>query len=220
MSLHFFSLRFLIRIMKLTNFHHGIGISLGCGVWALPFLLALYSLCQDEKIMDHDRHRPGTQQEPERTRTRFPGCAPGKEVCAGSHPPAGPAQETRRESQEPGLPGPAAPPRLPPRLPRTAGSRPAGTPCSAGGNGLAGFPGPRRRGAVTAAGTPPPPPPALSLQSVHQDHSEAPQPRSRRPSRAARVPRAPAPTRHAAHVAGGRTGKGEVAEPFFAEVRR
>lgn len=114
MSLHFFSLRFLIRIMKLTNFHRGIGISLGCVVWGLPFLLASCSICQDEKIMDHDRHRPGTQQEPERTRTRFPGCAPGKEVCAGSHPPAGPAQETRRESQEPGLPGPAAPPRLPP----------------------------------------------------------------------------------------------------------
>lgn len=113
MSLHFPSLRFLIRRMKLTNFHHAIGISLGCGVWGLPFLLASYSLCQDEKIMDHNRHRPGTQQEPERTRTRFPGCAPGKDVCAGSHPPAGPPQETRRESQEPGLPGPAAPPRLP-----------------------------------------------------------------------------------------------------------
>lgn len=131
--------------------------------------------------MDHNRHRPGTQQEPGRTRTRFPGCAPGKDVCAGSHPPASPAQETRRESQEPGLPAPRPLRASPTRLPPTAGSRPAGTPCPAGGNGLAGFPGPRRRGAVTAAGAPPPPPLALPLQPVHQDRRQAPQPRSRAP---------------------------------------
>lgn len=56
------------------------------------------------------RHRVGTRSQQGRD---FLAALPGKEVCAGSHPPAGPAQEMRRESQEPGLPGPAAPPRRP-----------------------------------------------------------------------------------------------------------
>lgn len=37
----------------------------------------------------------------------------GRRFVLGPIPPAGPAQETRRESQEPGLPGPAAPQRRP-----------------------------------------------------------------------------------------------------------
>lgn len=100
----------------------------------------------------NDRGRPSARRR--RRARREPGrgflaALPGKGVCAGSHPPAGPAQETRRESQEPGLPGPAAPrppSSLPSSVPRVAGSRPAGTPCpGGGGNG-------RARGAPSSPG--------------------------------------------------------------------
>lgn len=93
-----------------------------CGVWGLPFRLsasswgkwvASYPAERTKRLraaISRVQAQSGYRSQQGRD---FLAALPGKEVCAGSHPPAGPAQEMRRESQEPGLPGPAAPPRRP-----------------------------------------------------------------------------------------------------------
>lgn len=147
---------------------------------------------------------PGREEEPELARTRFPGCAPREGGLCWVPSPGGPAQETCRESQEPGLPGPGPLSAFPPPRPSTAGSRLAGTPCPVGGRGrerarTAGFPGSRPRGAVTAASAPPPPRPQ-SRRSVPADSDS----------------RTPPPAR-APHAAGAGLGRERSLRP---EVRR
>lgn len=220
MSLHFFSLRFLICRMKLTNFHQGLESRWAVGSGVCRFFLHRTHYVRTRRlwtttgiVLGHSRNL----SEPGRD---FLAALPGRTFVLGPIPRPvrlrKRGEKARNQACRPR--GPSAPPPLGcPRL-QEAGRRER--PAQRVGTAS---PASQARGGAE-----------LSLRQARRLPRRSRSRCSRsiriagkrrrpgpgRPSRVPWVPRTPAPTWHGAHAAGGQTGEGEVAEPLFAEVRR
>lgn len=219
--------------MDLINSHHGVGVLLRWGPWGQPFRLSASSWAKwvpSGSVIRTKRLRTAISTVPAQRRNRS---LQGRDFLAALPRKEGPIprlvllRKRGEKARNQACQAPRPLSAVPPPLPSTAGSRLAGTPCLVGGKGReragpAGFPGPRRRVAVTAANAPPSPlPPALAPGAVCPvvfHRSAAAHPRAAGAERLSPTGAIAHPARSPRRWAG--AGEREVSNPLFWEVRR